>query len=222
MLRQSFFGDKLLFMSTNKKKNDFYEESARTFKLLGSPVKLKLLNYVSFCPRTVEDCAEKFCQSVQNISLHLIALAKAGVLDVEQIKNYRYYSLSNNRIAQVVSKAILSDPRALLPDELIWSGPYSDIVSGIELDKLVIIDLRDKDESSYLPINKSLHFDAKLTHLLSFLGSIPKSKTLVFICKGRMCERLAEAVELANDANYKVKGLPLSAMELREFGQYLN
>lgn len=221
-MRQHRFGVKLFFMSINKKRNEFFEESARVFKLLGSPIKLKLLNYISFCPRTVEDCAKKFDQSVQNISLHLIALAKAEILDVEQIKNYRYYSLSSNRIVQVVSKALLSDPRSLLPEELIWTGSYSDIVDGIEMDKLVIIDLRDKDESSYLPIHKSLHFDEKLTHLLSFLESIPKSKSLVFFCKGRMCERLTEAVELANNAKFKVKGLALSAVELREFGQYLN
>lgn len=209
-------------MSINKKKNEFFEESARTFKLLGSPIKLKLLNYISFCPRTVEDCAKKFDQSVQNISLHLIALAKADILEVEQIKNYRYYSLSSNRVVQVVSKALLSDPRSLLSEEHIWTGSYSDLVDDIKNKKLVIIDLRDKEEVSYLPVNKALHFDDKLSQLIIFLAALPKSKSLIFFCKGRMCERLAEAVEIAKSAHFKVKGLPLSANELREFGQYLN
>lgn len=209
-------------MSANKKKNEFFEETARTFKLLGSPIKLKLLNYISFCPRTVEDCAKKFDQSVQNISLHLIALAKAEILEVEQIKNFRYYSVSTNRISQVVSKALLSDPRSLLSEELLWKGSYSDLVEDIKSNKLVLIDLRDKDETSYLPVKKAVHFDSKLSELLSFLKSIPKSKSLVFFCKGRMCERLTEAVEMANSAHFKVKGLPLSATELRELGQYLN
>lgn len=212
----------LFFMSITKKRNEFFEESARTFKLLGSPIKLKLLNYISFCPRTVEDCAKKFDQSVQNISLHLIALAKAEILEVEQIKNYRYYSLSSNSIVQVVSKALLSDPRSLLPEENLWKGNYSDLVKDVKSKKIVLVDLRDKDESSYLPVNYALHFDAKLSELIPFMKTIPKSKVVIFFCKGRMCERLTEAVELANNSNLNVKGLALSANEIKEFRQYLN
>jgi DNA-binding transcriptional ArsR family regulator len=209
-------------MSINKKRNEFFDEMARTFKLLGTPIKLKLLNYISFCPRTVEDCANKFDQSVQNISLHLIALAKAEILDVEQIKNYRYYSLSSNRIVHVVSKALLADPRSLLSEDLLWTGSYSDLAKDMKSNKVVIIDLRDKDEASYLPVDKALLFDEKLSQLLSFLETVPTSKSLIFFCKGRMCERLSAAVEIANHANLNVKGLALSANELKEFCQYLN
>lgn len=209
-------------MSINKKKNEFFDEMSRTFKILGSPVKLKLFNYISFCPRTVEDCAKKFDQSVQNISLHLIALAKAEILEVEQIKNYRYYSLSSKRIVQVVSKALLSDPSSLLSEADLWSGSYSKLAHDIKNNKSVIVDLRDKDESSYLPIKQAIHFEEKLSQLLPFLESIPKSKNLIFLCKGRMCERLTEAVQLANSAHLDVKGLALSANELKEFNEYLN
>lgn len=222
ILRQSHFGVKLFFMSINKKKNDFFEEMARTFKLLGSPIKLKLLNYISFCPRTVEDCAKKFDQSVQNISLHLIALAKANILEVEQIKNYRYYSLSSNRIVQVVNKALLADPQTLLSEDKLWTNSNADLIKGIKDNKIVLIDLRDGDEASYLPVGKSLHFEDKLTQLANYLKTLPKDKPLVFFCKGRMCERLAEGVEIASSAHSNVKGLALSANELNEFGKLLN
>lgn len=209
-------------MNTNKKRDEFFEESARTFKLLGSPIKLKLLNYISFCPRTVDDCAKKFGQSVQNISLHLIALANANILEVEQIKNYRYYSLSSNRIVLVVNNALLSDPRSLLSEDYLWSGSYPTLAHAIKNKECVLIDLRDKDETAYLPIRNTLYFDAKLSQLTTFLETIPKSKPVIFFCKGRMCERLTEAVELANSTHLNVKGLALSANELKEFGQYLN
>lgn len=209
-------------MSINKKRNDFFDETAQTFKLLGSPIKLKLLNYISFCPRTVEECAKKFDQSVQNISLHLIALAKANILEVEQIKNYRYYSLSSHPIVEVVSKALLSDPRALLPDDYLWSGKFLDLARDIRANKTIIVDLRDEEEASYLPVNKAIHFDGKLSELFQFLDSLPASKTTILFCKGRMCERLTQAVEMAKKADYNVKGLALSAHELKEFSSYLN
>lgn len=209
-------------MSLLQKKNEYFEDMSRIFKLLGSPIKLRLLNYISFCPRTVEDCAKKFNQSIQNISLHLISLAKADILEVEQIKNFRYYSLSSHPVVQVVSKALLADPRTLLSEEKLWNKSHSELMKGIESKKIILIDLRDLDEASYIPLEGAVHFEAKISHLLEFLETLPKKELFVFLCKGRMCERLAEAVEVASKADFNVKGLPLSAMELNELSQLLN
>lgn len=209
-------------MNILKYKNEYFEDMARVFKLLGSPIKLKLINYISFCPRTVEECARKFDQSVQNISLHLIALHKAGVLDVEQIKNFRYYSLSSNHVVQIVSKALLSDPRTLLPEELLWKDSEKDLLKGISKKRIHLIDLRDNEESSYIPLKGAIRYDGKVSQLVDFLKSLPKHDQLVFVCKGRMCERLAASVEAAANAHLNAKGLPLSAGELKDFGRLLN
>jgi DNA-binding transcriptional ArsR family regulator len=209
-------------MSFENKRNIFFEQAASTFKLLGSPTKLKLINYISFCPRTVEDCAKKFNQSVQNISLHLLALAKADILEVEQIKNYRFYSLSSNKIVQVVTKALLSDPEALLPVDLLWTHTHRELVKGVKSKKIVLVDLRDREEASYLPMKKSFHFEEDLSQLVSYLKTLPRAEQLVLFCKGRMCERLAEAVEIAKGAHFRVRGLPLAAIELKELSHHLN
>lgn len=195
---------------------------SRIFKLLGSPIKLRLFNYISFCPRTVEDCAKKFNQSVQNISLHLIALAKADILEVEQIKNFRYYSLTPHPVVQIVSKALLADNRTLLPKEKLWNKSIPELVKGIENKKIILIDLRDLDETSYIPVEGAVHFEGKIPQLVEFLKALPKKEVFVFFCKGRMCERLAESVEAADKADFNVKGLPLSAMELRDLSHFLS
>lgn len=209
-------------MNVNKIRNEYFEEMASTFKLLSSPVKLKLINFISFCPRSVEDCAHKFNQSVQNISLHLITLAKAGILDVDKVKNYRYYSLSSNPIAELVSNALMVDSRTLLSEELLYENDYSFLANEIINNKVKLIDLRSSDEASYLPVNKTLHFTENLSSITNLLNKVPKSKPLVFFCKGRMCERLYEAVSLASGTRQNVKGLALSAAELKDFSGYLN
>lgn len=168
-------------MSLLHKKNEYFEDMSRIFKLLGSPIKLRLLNYISFCPRTVEDCAKKFNQSIQNISLHLIALAKADILEVEQIKNFRYYSLSSHPVVQVVSKALLADPRTLLSEEKLWNKSHSELMKGIESKKIILIDLRDLDETSYIPLKGAVHFESKISHLVEFLDTLPKKELFVFL-----------------------------------------
>src|SRR5690606_21498904 len=213
----------LFFMSKNNQQRElFFEESAKLFKLLSSPIRLKLINFISFCPRTVEDCANKFGQSVQNISLHLISLSKGGVLEVSQVKNYRYYSLAENKLVQVVTRALAADNRALLPDELLWNQPQKDLLQALKRKKLMVIDLRDDDEVSYIPLENTIRFTCKLSELPAFLKKFRHDQDLVFICKGRMCERLAAAVEAATSLNYKAKGLPLSASELKELSSHLH
>jgi DNA-binding transcriptional ArsR family regulator len=209
-------------MSLQRRKNEYVEDMARIFKLLGSPSKLKLLNFISFCPRTVEDCAIKFNQSVQNVSLHLIALAKANILEVVQVKNFRYYSLSSHPVVMVISKVLHADPRTLLPAEKIWDLSLGELMEGIERNRIVLVDLRDFEESAYLPIEGAVHFDGKIPQLIDFLKSRPRKVLYVLLCKGRMCERLAESVEAACSAGLNVQGLPLSAFELRELGHHLH
>ncbi|MFP5386194.1 MAG: ArsR/SmtB family transcription factor [Bacteriovoracia bacterium] len=208
-------------MNKYKQKEEFFETNANLFKVLSSPIRLKLINYISFCPRTVEECAHRFDQSIQNISLHLITLTKANILEVEQVKNFRYYSLSNSEVVHLVSKILASNDQTLLSNELIWQGNHDELVKQVKNKKVTLVDLRQIDESNYIPINGVLHFEDTLTKISSFLEPLPKKRPLLFFCKGRMCERLAEAVELAVESNFNVKGLPLSAFELTELGMKL-
>lgn len=209
-------------MNIKQKKESFYEESARLFKLLSSPLRLKLINYISFAPRTVDDCSRKFDQSVQNISLHLIALSKAGVLEVEKIKNFRYYSLSENKIVQLVSQVLDADSRSLLDSQFVWEGESSDLLNIMKKKKALVVDLRDDEERSYIPFRDSIHYNGKLSDLEDFLKSIKEKKPLMFICKGRWCERLAQAVETSSRLGHQVKGLCLTANDLRGLNSHFN
>ncbi|GEM_PF-6017176 len=209
-------------MDTNKLRDDYFGECSQLFKILSSPVKLKLLNFISFSPRTVEDCAAKFDQSVQNTSLHLISLAKAKILEVNQVKNFRYYSLSSNLVTEFVTQALLINPKSLLPSDLLWNNSSEKLINDFKNSKLKIVDLRSFEETNYIPFPGSVVFDGPLTNILDFLKSYTKKEQLIFMCKGRMCERLAKAVQEAKRANYKVKALALSAHELSTFSRCLN
>lgn len=209
-------------MELENKKNHYYLQQAEIFKSLSSPVRLQLVNYISFCPRTVEDCANKIGQSIQNTSLHLASLAKVGVLEVEKIKNYRFYSLTDTESVAQMRKLLRAYDGALLPAELVWKESFSDLAVNIKKKNIFLVDLRSSDEKAHIQLNTPYSFDDSLSKLTEFLqGHFTKQDDIVFTCKGRMCERLTEAVLTAKKARYNVKAAILDAEELSELGKII-
>lgn len=208
-------------MKKSEERDLFFEENAKLFKLLGSPIRLRLIHYISFSPRTVEECSEKLELSIQNTSLHLIQLAKVGVLKVDKIKNYRYYSLSEESIVQVVLDAMKSDCRHIMPAGTVYAGSFEELTVKVNKDKAILIDLRDDVESRYIPVPRSLPFRDSPQKLKTFLQALPE-KPLVFFCKGRWCERLSVIVEEAQKHKFNAEALCLTASELKEFGSRIH
>lgn len=196
-------------------KLDYFSRTAELFKALSSPVRLQLIHYISFCPRTVEDCAKKSNQSIQNTSLHLINLTKLGVLEVEQIKNFRFYSLKRTPETQLVQDMLRVNQASLLSKELQSTDPVKVTKLKLKRGKIKLIDLRSDEERAYIPAPASDVFSDSLSKFPDFLHKFKKNDELHFLCKGSLCVRLAEAVSIAIKANYKVKALVLDSYELR-------
>ncbi|MBG59735.1 MAG: hypothetical protein CMJ16_04685 [Peredibacter sp.] len=201
-------------MGRKELKESFFQESAQIFKLLSSPIRLKLINYISFCPRTVESCADRFNQSIQNTSLHLIALAKAGILSVEKHKNFRIYSLQEKNVLDLISSQLIAGSRPLLKDDLYWKEGLDSLAQGIKTQKVSLIDLREEAEISYIPVITAIPYHGKPSHLKTFLQDFNPKKPLVFFCRGSWCERMTSSVEAANRIKYNVKGAGFSALQL--------
>lgn len=194
----------------------FFEDFAKVFKVLSSPVRLKLFNFISFSPRTVEDCAIKFNQSNQNMSLHLMSMLKAGILQVEQIKNFRFYSLAESGLPQQINQMLLTSQVQLVDSHLEASHDFEKMAKAALAGRVSLIDLREHSERAYLPFPHSYHFDGSLKDISEYLKKEGLAKKeLVLFCKGRMCERLAS---FANGLapKYNIKTLSLSSFELED------
>ena len=198
-----------------EKKEKSFELKAQFFKLLSSPIKLKLLQFISFAPRTVEECALKFDQSIQNISLHLLSLHKANILEVLKVKNFRFYSLSEGQYFELIDQALGLDRQSLLPAELLYDKSAKDLAQEIRSKRMLLVDLRSPEETFHLPLNNSISFTEQLKNLPSFLSSLPKGKMILLLCKGKLCERLAEAVLMNKMSDLNIKGLAFSAKEVK-------
>jgi len=86
-------------MSTQKKQRQIsageLERMARHFKLLGEPMRLRILQAVCDQPRTVNDIVAAVGATQANVSKHLSLLALAGVLTRTKAGQCVYYGMKD-------------------------------------------------------------------------------------------------------------------------------
>ena len=69
---------------------------ARHFKLLGEPMRLKILQAVCREPRTVSDIVTATGATQANVSKHLSLLATAGILTRKKDGQFVYYGMKDS------------------------------------------------------------------------------------------------------------------------------
>ena len=86
-------------MSTGKTKRRMtdrdLEQIALHFRLLGEPMRLKILQAVCKEPRTVNDIVAAVGATQANVSKHLALLAMAGILTREKAGQCVYYGMKD-------------------------------------------------------------------------------------------------------------------------------
>jgi DNA-binding transcriptional ArsR family regulator len=74
---------------------------AGRFKLLGEPMRLKILQSVCHKPRTVNEIVEATGSTQANVSKHLTLLATAGILEREKAGQWVYYGMRDKLVLQL-------------------------------------------------------------------------------------------------------------------------
>ena len=74
---------------------------AGRFKLLGEPMRLKILQSVCHGPRTVNDIVDVTGSTQANVSKHLALLAAADILEREKDGQCVYYGMKDRLVMQL-------------------------------------------------------------------------------------------------------------------------
>ena len=77
------------------------EQIAARFKVLGEPMRLKILQSVCKEPRTVNDIVTATGSTQANVSKHLSLLTAAGILERERNGQCVYYGMKNKLAVQL-------------------------------------------------------------------------------------------------------------------------
>jgi DNA-binding transcriptional ArsR family regulator len=89
---------------------------AERFRVIGEPMRIKLLDRLRSGPATVTDLTEATGASQQNVSKHLAVLHQAGIVGREKHGNFALYSIADESIFELCDQVCGSLRRRL--DEL--------------------------------------------------------------------------------------------------------
>lgn len=78
---------------------------ASRFKLLGEPMRLKILQAVCHDPRTVNDIVKATGSTQANVSKHLALLAAGGILERKKEGQCVYYGLKDKLVLRLCELA---------------------------------------------------------------------------------------------------------------------
>jgi DNA-binding transcriptional ArsR family regulator len=80
---------------------DLVELIARRFRVLGEPMRIRLLDRLRDGEATVGELSEALAASQQNVSKHLAVLSDAGVLGRRKDGNHVYYRIVDEGIFEL-------------------------------------------------------------------------------------------------------------------------
>ena len=94
--------------------DDQAQATARLFKALADPARVKIVNLLATSPEPVCVCefTEPLGLSQPTVSHHLKKLVQAGLLDREQRGTWAYYSLNRDALGRVAAAADLQGAAA--------------------------------------------------------------------------------------------------------------
>jgi len=99
-----------------------YVAKAQLFRVLGHPVRIRILELLVGGERTVGDLQNELALDSSGTSQHLSALRQQGVLESRRAGTSTYYRIRDPRVSQLLAVArqiltsALSDSQALLSD----------------------------------------------------------------------------------------------------------
>ncbi len=197
-----------------------YGELARIGKVLGSPVRLHLLDLLRQGSRSVEALAEAAGVSVANSSQHLQLLRSAKLVFAERRGQRIEYRLADEHVSRVFG-ALRGLAEAVLPEmerlrrELRVLDPEEreELLSRVRRGEVTLIDVRPIDEyrAGHLPGARSI----PLGDLRGRLAELPRDREVVAYCRGPYCPLAVEAVAILEAAGYRARHLDLGVPELR-------
>jgi ArsR family transcriptional regulator len=106
--------------ATHVRSDPVYVVKAQLFRVLGHPVRIRILELLSDGERTVGDLQAQLDLDSSGTSQHLAALRQQGLLDSRRAGASVYYRIKDPRVSQLLAVArqiltsALSDSQALL------------------------------------------------------------------------------------------------------------
>ncbi|PBB18963.1 metalloregulator ArsR/SmtB family transcription factor [Mesorhizobium sp. WSM4313] len=208
-------------MSIRNPKQALYEQFAIVAKALGHPLRLEMIEHLAQGARSVEVLAAKLARPVANISQHLQALRRAGIVSAERDGKFVHYSLADDSVLSAFAAVRGVAERQLAEVDRIVRG-YFDArddmqpVTRRELRRLMrdglvtLIDVRPADEFALGHVPGAIN--VPLGKVRAWSADAAIGREIVAYCRGPWCVMSFEAVAalraLGHSARRLEDGMP--------------
>lgn len=208
-------------LSSDSPKRLIFSHFADLARALGNGHRLELLELLAQGEQPVETLVQRTGLTFANVSQHLQALRKAGLVSGSRRGKRVVYRLEDGPIVETMTAlrtlaehnvAAVQDVVASYfakADELAPIGP-DDLLDRIRLGGVTLLDVRPEDEFKAGHIPGALNIDLK--DMEDRLVELPKGTQIVAYCRGPYCVLSFEAVRLLRSRGYDARrfseGLP--------------
>lgn len=194
-----------------------FKEMSSLLEALASPVRLKIIHFLSQAPHSVEQLSLKLGQSVANTSMHLKKMQRENILNTESIGQKRIYSLAQvemkefweqiQNFASIHNASNVISSKEIYNEELKWPKDLEETIKMIKARKLTLIDVRPDDEINEVdPTYKKYVLHIPFDNLKKLKETVPTSRPILIICRGRLCV-------LAHESTYQLRKLGFDAFK---------
>ncbi|HSN90678.1 MAG TPA: metalloregulator ArsR/SmtB family transcription factor [Anaeromyxobacteraceae bacterium] len=199
---------------------EHYGELARIGKVLGSPVRLQLLDLLRQGARTVDALAAEAGISVANASQHLQQMRSSRLVQAERRGQFVEYRVAGEDVSTAFG-ALRDLAESLLPEmtrlrrELgaLDEQERRALLTRIGRGDVTLVDVRPVEEylAGHLPGALSM----PLAELRRRLSEIPRHREVVAYCRGPYCTLAATAARILAAAGFRARHLDLGVPDLR-------
>jgi rhodanese-related sulfurtransferase/DNA-binding transcriptional ArsR family regulator len=196
-------------------KAQVFEELSRIGRAVGNPVRLELLDFLAQGECTVERLAEKCGQKIGNVSQHLRALARAGLVQTRRDGVFIYYSAhpaSGALFDALGAAAAACSPVVQTALRTYYEAPEQtvrksarELLAAVKSRKALVLDVRPRDEFAAGHIAHAIN--VPLAELKAHLKELPKNTEIVAYCRGPFCVLSVEAVRVLCGAGFRASRL---------------
>ena len=197
-----------------------YGELARIGKVLGSPVRLRLLDLLRQGARSVEALAGEAGLSIANASQHLQHMRRARVVGADRRGPFVEYRLADEGVSRAfaalrdLAEALLPELDRLRAELAVLAAPErEELLLAIRRGTVTLVDVRPAEEyrAGHLPGAHSI----PLRELRARLGELPRDREVVAYCRGPYCTFASTAVRILSQAGFRARHLDLGVPDLR-------
>lgn len=207
-----------------ERQGSIFESMAQILGVMGAPVRIKLIHFLSQAPLSVEVLAAKIDQSVANTSMHLRKMLQEKIVSVEVVGQKRLYSLnpamfefweSFQDFAQKLDPSLKMDSTDLYGD-INWTENWKVTRDLLNKKEIILLDVRPDDEVDDMHEKNLFVMNISQKELKIHLKELPKRKKILVFCRGRMCALSAFSVNYLRENGFKAYRLEESWTRLKK------